>query len=141
MRGAHTDKGDFIDSLDSAKLGSALLRVWGLPERICRTVEFQQHPEFMSPDLIAPEYRREAAALHVAHIIEKLLTGRTVDPIRSIYTQEHMALLGFPNMTPATLLKDRILPSLMRNRTRVPPDIHSLVFKPPTASQGNPAAD
>jgi HD-like signal output (HDOD) protein len=141
MRGAHTDKGDFIDFLDSAKLGSALLRVWGLPERICRTVEFQQHPEFMSPDLIAPEYRREAAALHVAHIIEKLLTDRTVDPIRSIYTQEHMALLGFPNMTPATLLKDRILPSLMRNRTRVPPDIHSLVFKPPTASQGNPAAD
>jgi len=130
MKHAHPAKADFIDSLDSAKLGAALLRVWGLPERICRTVEFQQHPEFMSPDLIAPEYRREAATLHIAHNIETLLMGNAIDPVRSIYVQEHMALLGFGNLTPTQLFKDRILPSLTKNKTRVPPDIHNLIFRP-----------
>jgi hypothetical protein len=96
-------------------------------------VEFQQHPEFMSPDLIAPEYRREAAALHIAHTVESLLMGNVVDPVRSIYVQEHMALLGFGNFTPTQLLSDRILPSLIKNKTRVPPDIHNLVFKPAPA--------
>jgi HD-like signal output (HDOD) protein len=133
MKHAHPAKADFVDSLDSAKLGASLLRVWGLPERICRTVEFQQHPEFMSPDLIAPEYRREAAALHIAHTVESLLMGNVVDPVRSIYVQEHMALLGFGNFTPTQLLSDRILPSLIKNKTRVPPDIHNLVFKPAPA--------
>lgn len=130
MRNANTDKADFVTSLDSAKLGAALLRVWGLPERICRTTEFQQHAEFMSPDLIAPEYRREAAILHIGHIIELLLMDKPLDPIRNIYTAEHMSLLGFSNMTPGELLKDRILPSLTKNRNKVPLDIHSIIFKP-----------
>ena len=130
MKSAHPEKADLIESLDSAKLGSALLRSWGLPERICRNVEFQQHPEFMAPDLMAPEYRREVAALHVAHAIEMLLLEKPVDPIRSIYTPDYMAVLGFANVTPADLLKNRIMPSLSKNRTRVPPDIHSIVFKP-----------
>jgi HD-like signal output (HDOD) protein len=129
MKGQHPDKADFINSLDSTKLGASLLRVWGLPERICRTVEFQQHAEFMSPDLLAPEYRREAAALHIAHVIEIILMDKTVDPIRSIYTNEYMNLLGFQNMTPAQLLKDRILPNLTKNRNRVPLDVHSIIFK------------
>src|SRR5262245_14245470 len=133
MKHAHPAKADFIDSLDSAKLGAALLRVWGLPERICRTVEFQQHPEFMAPDLIAPEYRREAGTLHIAHNIENLLMGNAMDPVRSIYVQEHMALLGFGTLTPAQLLNDRILPSLTKNKARVPPDIHNLIFRPAPA--------
>ena len=131
MKNAHRDRADFIESLDSAKLGAALLRSWGLPERICRTVEFQQHPEFMSPELVAPEYRKEVAALHIAHVLEALLIDRPIDPIRSIYTPEYMTLLGFPNETPLTLLKDQILPTLTKNRNRVPPDIHTMVFKSP----------
>jgi HD-like signal output (HDOD) protein len=129
MKNAHKDKIDFIESLDPSKLGAALLRAWGLPEKICRTVEFQQHPEFMSPDLIAPEYRREAAIIHIAHVMETLLLDRPVDPIRSIHTAEYMNVLGFANATPVQLLKERILPNLIKNRTKVPPDIHSIVFK------------
>ena len=129
MKTAHPETADFIDSLDSSKLGAALLRSWGLPERICRTVEFQQHPEFLSPDLIAPEYRREAAILHIAHVLEMLLVDKPVDPIKSIYTAEYMALLGFGALTPTSLLHDRIIPNLLKNRTRVPPDIHNIVFK------------
>jgi len=129
MKTAHPDKTDFVESLDTAKLGAGLLRNWGIPERICRTIEFQQQPEFMSPDLIAPEYRREAAALHVAHVLEMLLLDRPVDPVKSIYTPEHMAVLRLDHMSPAELLRDRVLPNLSRNKTRVPPDVHSIVFR------------
>jgi HD-like signal output (HDOD) protein len=129
MKAGHPDKTDFIESLDSSKLGAALLRSWGIPEKICRTVEFQRHPEFMSPDLVAPEYRREVAAVHIAHVLEMILVDRPVDPVKSIYTNEYMSILGFNNLAPQELLHNHVMPVLVKNRTRVPPDIHSIVFK------------
>ena len=134
MKNAHPDKAEFIDTFDSAKLGAGLLRVWGLPERICKIIECQQHPEFTSPDLISSEYHRETATLHLAHIMESLLVGQPLDPARTIYTKDYMALLGFANTTPEALLKDRILPSLAKNRTRIPPEIQGLFGKPAAAA-------
>ena len=134
MKNAHPDKADFIDTFDSAKLGAELLRVWGIPERICKIVECQQHPEFTSPDLISSDFHRETATLHVAHVLESLLAGQPLDPSRTIFTKDYMALLGFGNYTPETLLKDRILPSLMKNRTRIPPEVHGLFPKPAAAA-------
>jgi hypothetical protein len=84
----------------------------------------------MLPDLISPEYRRELAALHIAHVLEMILMKKTVDPSKSIYTSHYMAVLGFKNMTPDDLLRERVLPSLHKNRVRVPPEIHSLVLRP-----------
>jgi HD-like signal output (HDOD) protein len=130
MKSAHPAKADFVDTLEPAKLGAALLRTWGIPERMCKIVEFQQHPEFMPPDLISPEYRRETAALHIAHVLEMLLMDKPLDPSRSIYTADYMGLLGFGNLTPAELLRQRVLPSLTKNRNRIPPEIHSLITKP-----------
>jgi HD-like signal output (HDOD) protein len=131
MKNGNPLKAEFVNTLDSAKLGSSLLRTWGIPERICKIVEFQQHPEFMLPDLISPEYRRELAALHVAHILETILTHKAVDPTKSIYTADHMAVLGFRNISPADLLTERVLPSLDRNRLRIPPEIQSMVLRHP----------
>jgi HD-like signal output (HDOD) protein len=130
MRNTHPNNADFIDTLDSAKLGAALLRSWGIPERICKIVEFQQHPEFMSPDVIAPEYRRDTATLHIAHVLEMLLVDKPLDPCRTIYTTDYMAMLGFGSLKPAALLKERVLPNLVKNRTRIPPEIQSLILKP-----------
>ena len=73
MKVSDPAKVDYIDALPTAKLGAQLLAMWGLPDRICKIVEFQQYPEFTPPDLVAPEYRREIATLHVAHNLEVLL--------------------------------------------------------------------
>jgi hypothetical protein len=83
----------------------------------------------MSPDLVAPEYRREVAVVHIAHVLEMLLVDKPIDPIKSIYTNEYMAVLGFGNMTPHDLLHRHVMPVLTKNRTRVPPDIHNIIFK------------
>jgi HD-like signal output (HDOD) protein len=133
MKNAHPDKADFIDTFPTATLGAELLRVWGLPERICKIVEFQQQPEFCSPDLVPSEYHREAGTLHIAHILEYLLVGHQPDPTHTIFTQEYMSLLGFGHMSPEQLLKERILPSLLKHKARIPPEIQSVFTK--TASQ------
>jgi hypothetical protein len=137
MKAAHPDKANFIDTFESAKLGAELLHIWGLPERICKIVEFQQYPEFTAPDLIPPEHRRETGTLHIAHIIELLLTGQPVDPTRSIYTRDYMAVLGFANLTPEELLKDRVMPNILKHKSRIPPEIQSVFVKPGDNAKAN----
>jgi HD-like signal output (HDOD) protein/CRP-like cAMP-binding protein len=126
MKVAQPTKEDYIDKLPAAKLGAQLLALWGLPDRICKIVEFQRYPEFMAPDSIAPEYRRETATLHIAHILEALLTDQPVDPSSMIYTRDYMGILGLSYATTADLLKQRIIPTLTQNRQRIPKEIRAL---------------
>ena len=127
MKVADPGKSDYIDNLPTPKLGAELLALWGLPERICKIVEFQEYPEFTPPDLVAPEYRKETAVLYLAHILERLLTGQPVEPSSTIYTREYMALLGLPHASPSDLLKERVIPSLVKNRQRIPEQIQGLI--------------
>jgi HD-like signal output (HDOD) protein len=129
MKIAEPSKADYIENLPTAKIGAELLAVWGLPDRICKIVEFQQYPEFMVPDLIPSEYRRETATLHVAHHLEVLLAGQPLDPVTTIYTRDYMGVLGLSYPTPAELLKERVIPSLSKNRQRIPEQIQGLILK------------
>jgi hypothetical protein len=131
MKHAHPEKADLIDTFPSANLGAELLRVWGIPERICTIVDRQHEPEYTSPDLVSSDYHRETGILHVAHILEHLLLGQQPEPMRTIFTQEYMSLLGFGQTKPEQLFKERILPSLMRNKNRIPPEIQSLFARTP----------
>jgi len=134
MKAAHPEQSDFVDTFPSANLGAELLRIWGLPERICRIVEFQQQPQFTSPELVSSEYHREAGTLHIAHVLERLLVGQQPEATRTIYTQDYMSLLGFGQFNAEQLLKERVLPSLLKNKNRIPPEIQSLFTKPSAAN-------
>jgi HD-like signal output (HDOD) protein len=135
MKSAHPERADFIDMLPSANLGAQLLRTWGIPERICKIVEFQRHPEFVFPDQLPREFGREAGTLHIAHVLEHLIVGQPIDPSRDIYTQDYMNLLGYGQMTPERLLKERVMPVLVRNRNRIPPEIQSLFTRTPVETK------
>jgi putative nucleotidyltransferase with HDIG domain len=129
MKVAHRDKAEYIDTFHSSKLGSDLLRVWGLPDRVCDIIELQQQAEFTPPDLVPAEYRRELGTLHIAHLMESLLEGKAVEPAAAIYTRDYMALLGASNVTPAELLKNQVLPSLMKGVRRMPEAIQRIISK------------
>jgi HD-like signal output (HDOD) protein len=129
MKIAEPAKADYIENLPTAKLGAELLALWGLPDRICKIVELQQYPEFMVPDLIASEYRREIATLHVAHILEQLLAGQPMHPASTIYTSDYMGVLGLSYPTPTDLLKQHVIPSLTKNRQRLPQQIQGVISK------------
>jgi HD-like signal output (HDOD) protein len=129
MKVAHPAKAEYIGTFHSAKLGADLLRIWGLPDRVCDIVELQSQAEFTPPDLIPAEYRREIGTLHIAHIMESLLEGKAVEPASTIYTRDYMALLGASEVSPADLLKNRVLPSLMKNLRRIPENIQQILTK------------
>jgi len=129
MKIAQPGKAEYIDTFHSAKLGSDLLRIWGLPDRICDIIELQQQAEFTPPDLVPAEYRREIGTLHVAHVMESLLEGKPVEPASTIYTRDYMALLGASDISPADLLKDRVLPALMKGLRRMPEPIQKILTK------------
>ena len=57
------------------------------------------------------------------------------EPTRNIFTQDYMTLLGFGNMNPEQLLKERILPSLPKHKNRIPLEVQSLFTK--TSAAGN----
>jgi len=46
-----------------------------------------------------------------------------------------MTLIGFGNMNPERLLKERILPSLLKHKNRIPLEVQSLFTK--TSAAGN----
>ena len=127
MKGAHADKADRIDAMPASKLGAELLLLWGLSERMCRIVECQDYPEFTPPEMIQPEYQRGTAVLHLAHVLERMLAGQAVEPERDIYTRDYMALLGLPEPALSELLKDCILPSQKKNRSRLPAQIRDMI--------------
>jgi hypothetical protein len=113
--------------MPAAKLGSELLRLWGLSEKMCGIVEYQDYPEFTPPDLIKPEHQRGTAILHLAHVLETMLAGKAVEPERTIYARDYMALLGLSYPGPAELLNDHVLPNLKKNRNKLAAQIRDMV--------------
>ena len=63
--------------------------------------------------------------------MESLLEGKPVEPASTIYTRDYMALLGASDVTPAELLKDRVLPGLMKSVRRMPEPIQRVTSKAP----------
>ena len=129
MKVAHPAKAEYIDTFHSAKLGADLLRLWGIPDRVCDIVELQHQPEFTAPEMVAVEYRREAGTLHIAHVLESLLEGKPVELESTIYTRDYMAMMGLGDMTPGELLQSRILPSMLKNLRRMPEPIQRILTK------------
>jgi hypothetical protein len=78
---------------------------------------------------------RKPERLHIAHALEHLLVGQEPEPTRNIFTQDYMTLLGFGNMNPEQLLKEPILPSLLKHKNRIPLEVQSLFTK--TSAAGN----
>ena len=62
MKTAHPDQTDKIDGLPPEVLGARLLRLWGLPDRICTVVEKQALPEFTPPDMIQADLGVKSAS-------------------------------------------------------------------------------
>jgi HD-like signal output (HDOD) protein len=129
MKIAHPDRSDYVDALRPSQLTAELLSIWGLPDRICKTIEFQHHPEFMPPNLADASYRNECATLYLAHVLQSLMTGEEIDPVLSIYAGDYLACLGLPYATPTDLLKQRVMPILIKNRRRLPDLIQDFVEK------------
>ena len=127
MKQKHPEVSKFAPLFDTSRLGGDLTRHWGLPDRLCQTIESQDEPEFLPPDAVDAAYRKEVAILHVAHILEGIMTGKPLDPARHAFYGEHTDMLGIPRMEASDLYQTKILPAMMKNKQRLPLEIRHLL--------------
>jgi hypothetical protein len=123
----HPEISPFAGILDTAQIGANLVRQWGLPERICRSIEYQNRAQFMLPDSIDGECRKEVAVLYLAHIFEGMLTGVPVEDSRQAFFSDFCEVLKISPSRAQEICMSKILPNLAKSRHRLPPEVRSLL--------------
>lgn len=106
--------GILIDSLDHARLCALLLKEWGMPEILVRSLEFQSYPEILPPDRIPMEIRNNVALLYLAHLCFRLFTGKSGGTSTDMFTAEYMRLFNWHQLGLSQLVQKRLLPILLK---------------------------
>ena len=112
--------GILIDSLDHARLGALLLKEWGMPDILTRSLEFQSYPELLPPDMIHMEIRNNVAILYLAHLCLKLIEGTSDSALPDVFMVEYMKLLGWDQPDPSRIIRKQLLPILTKSINTYP---------------------
>ena len=110
---------DIIGALEHTSLGAALLKSWEMPERMCRLIELQDHPEYLPPAKIPKDCVEDLSVLHIAKVCHRYLM-KNGENHESAYFGDYMAGLNFGGFTLERFAKEKILPALLKNELRVP---------------------
>ncbi|WP_207062927.1 HDOD domain-containing protein [Motiliproteus sp. SC1-56] len=109
-----------IGCLESADMGAALLRAWGLPETVCSSIELQRYPEYTPPAQIDTQVRMPVAILYLSRLCYRLLKGEAVVQMPTLFLQEHLALLDLKAESLQALADETLLPRLRKQRKSLP---------------------
>ena len=107
-------KGALIGSIDQARLGSLLLKSWGLPDIIWQAIELQSHPEFSPPDKLPVGLRETLALLYISDLCYRVLRGWIEKDLPTMFLDEHKRLFGWEGMTLEDIVKKCTLPGLVK---------------------------
>ena len=106
--------GILIDSLDHARLCALLLKEWGMPDILVRSLEFQSYPEISPPDMIPMEIRNSVALLYLAHLCFRLFEGKSGDTPTDLFTAEYMRLFDWHQLGLSQLVQKNLLPTFVK---------------------------
>jgi len=112
--------GILIDSLDHTRLGALLLKKWGMPDILTRSLEFQGYPELLPPDMIHMEVRNNVVILHLAHLCLDLLEGKPEHPLQDIFMITNMRLFGWEQLDLRQIVLKHLLPTLTKTLEAYP---------------------
>nr|WP_240906021.1 HDOD domain-containing protein [Thiorhodococcus mannitoliphagus] len=115
-----------FDDLEPAEMGSELLRGWQLPESLCKSIQFSRYPELAPPHRVPVEVRANVAALYLARCCYEDL-HEIADAAPRLFVSDYLAAIGYPDLTPASLLNDRVLPRLRAHRRHLPASLAARV--------------
>ncbi|MCP4577295.1 MAG: HDOD domain-containing protein [Deltaproteobacteria bacterium] len=119
--------GIFIDSLDHARLCALLLKEWGMPDILVRSLEFQSYPEILPPDRIPNEIRSNVALLYLAHLCFELFKGVSDGRSGHMFTVEYRRLFDWHQMDLRQLVRKNLLPTLVKGINGYPIAFRNLV--------------
>ena len=106
--------GILIDSLDHARLGALLLKEWGMPDTLTRSLEFQSYPELLPPDMIHKEIRDNVVILYLAHLCFNLLAGNSEHSHPDLFLAENLRLFGWEKLDPSQIIRKYLLPTFTK---------------------------
>jgi CRP-like cAMP-binding protein len=116
-----------LEIVDSAKLGATLLYSWGLPDSLCRVVEYQAQPEFVPVDALPADIRRELAVFHIAHDCCQALFQPSAASLEPVFIDHYLDFLKLPAKNRQRFYQEDVLPLLAKNRRAYPQEIKNIL--------------
>ncbi|EGV28659.1 cyclic nucleotide-binding protein [Thiorhodococcus drewsii AZ1] len=113
---------ELFDTLDSAAMGSELMRSWNLPDILCKSIAYSLYPEFTPPHRVPVEVRANVAALYLARCCYQELHADAEAPPRP-FIADYLSALGYPDLTLDELLRQRVLPKLRAQLQDLPAEM------------------
>lgn len=119
--------GFLLDSLNHAQLGALLLKEWGIPGTLTRCVEFQSCPEILPPDMLPLEVRNNVSILYLSHLCLDLLNKTSGEASSDLFLKEYLKIFGWERLDVDGVLKQHLLPTLMKNIEGYPTPFKELI--------------
>lgn len=110
----------FISLLDNACLGAQLLRHWEIPELVCRTLEYQNFPEFVPPEDIPEDIRKHVAILYIAHLCHDYVAGKPESGTSSVFLEYYLAELAIGAVDIPSFVHNTLMPCLAKRQSPLP---------------------
>jgi HD-like signal output (HDOD) protein len=118
-----------IDLLDHTKIGSLLLKEWNIPGVVCDSLEYQCYPELAPPEIIPEEYRKNVAALYMAHLCYEYLLGKSESDLPTGFLGEYMDVLQCPERSVGEFVEKKLFPSLNKRLKTFPQAVQNFLTK------------
>lgn len=119
LKSQNTRLEGLLATMDSAGLGAELLRAWNLPERLCKTVEFQRYPEFSLPKNVPIDVLKSVAILYMANRFQRRIqadANNEGDP----FVREYLDVLGLTGVSETSFFAQQVKPKLLAHKQTLP---------------------
>ncbi len=113
----------FISLLDHAHISALLLENWEIPEDIYGPLEYQNYPEFLPPDMIPEQFRKQVSILYLAHLCQDCLTGRSDKGISAVFLDDYLQELGIREGGVAPFIEKRLVPAMKKRLPTYPVEV------------------
>ena len=119
--------GVLLSSLDAAQIGQLLLKEWGLPELLWKSVKFQSYPEFSTPEKIPDDVIDNVSILYLAHLCYDFYNDRSEDDMPLCFFNEYVKRLGWEGMSVDEIADKKALPGLLKKMQTLPAFLRALL--------------
>lgn len=125
--------GILIEYIDASAVGALLLKNWSLPERVWRTLEFQNYPNFAPVARIPKKLQSNVGILYVAHLCDAFLRGDTHREEKIPFLDEYKEVLNLKALSVRQITQKYVLPYLIKNMHTFPMVLRKLIENQPQA--------
>jgi len=115
------------DYLESAHMSALLLKQWHLPERVWKTIRYQNYPNFASPAEVPESLQTNISLLHLAHVCYSFLKGQVEATTIAPFLDDYIKFLKLGDLSLQQVVQKIVLPILTKNLESSPSVLRELI--------------